>query len=146
MATLTAIEIPLVVIAIASAIVLLIGAGKVDRWLNQHTWFMPVVAVVLMLGIFSEVIALVSDEHDNQVASCERANQSRPQEIENLEADVTIIKELAPPSVPRAEYILKKETLINAKISSQTKYAKYPHSTVRARLAIVDCQKAYGGH
>lgn len=146
MATLTAIEIPAAVIGVSVAIVFLIGPARVNRWLNAHTWFMPVVAVVLMIGIFAETIAIVGEQHDDQVASCERANQSRPQEIENLEADVGVVRHLAPPSPPRARYVNKKESLIEAKITSQHKFAKYPHAKVRARRAIVDCQKAYGGH
>jgi hypothetical protein len=138
-------------ILLALAALLVFGPHRVEAFLNRRQWFLPLLAVVLMLAIFGQLTGIQQGQHDDQVASCERGNVTRVAEVLNLEedklglqADIDFARRVAPPSRALVVYVAKKEErikgkqkAINSKAASQARYAIEPGSVV------IDCEAAF---
>lgn len=143
---------------------------RINDFFNDHRWLLPAVAFLLMVGVVVEAQRLVSTINDDEVSSCERANDARVASIEEKEDDIRYSLEPAlklwegaveaqgidpetPPAVVRLfnDFLLKlrrgiltKERGIESAIEAQADVAIHPRAKRPPERAIVDCSRAFG--
>lgn len=124
------------------------------RWVRRnYSWLLPAVAIILMIFVAIGVNAILTQQHDSQLESCARGNESRVATVDNLRSDrhkaeLELAKERRVeeryPLMARSDYIAflpkyirGKERTIHRTIASQKTVAVRPGSPV------VSCQRAY---
>lgn len=115
------------------------------------SWLLPAIAIVGMFIVFLTLQGLIADQHQANIDSCNRGNESRLATVENLrgdrmnlEADRNFLHAAIAPSEGREALVAQKNAAIRRKvdavkrlISSQRTVAAEPGSPV------VDCTKAF---
>lgn len=125
---------------------------KYWRWIRKNLdWILPSIAIVLMVVVYTVLQGIITSQHDSNIGSCERGNESRLATVknlkadrENLRADRDFLQSAISPSPSRVALVsqknatvVKKTAAIKGLIESQSSVAIEPGSPV------VDCAKAF---
>lgn len=152
-----------VVVAIfVAGIGLFVPQVGINRFLNEHQWLIPFVALTFVVVIYVEVAGAAGRLHGDQVEACERRNPEVVSEVKNLEGDRSnlrndrdLVRILLGPSGEEAQpvhrFISKvtsaiehKSEAIGEKVQSRALYSMAPSGTAREAV-IINCHEAYPG-